>query len=753
MKRWFPLVWWLCWVTVPRGGAAGRGVPTPQPDVPFPQPVSHQYPSDPALTEANYRRLVVDGEDRVFVLTDRGVCRLFNDRLVLDGLYRPLQGRVAHDIGLAQGQVFYLFEREFLCNGFSGRLVAGLPEGDFRHFAVGPDFSALLVGPTNAVLFREPQFLPLLTVASLGIERVYTGLDGFYTLSPDSIRRVRGNQLQIFHQGSGLTALAFRTNQVLVGTRNGYYGLDPRTGRRTLPLQDRLPWNEITALAPATNGLWVGTSRGVFLHAANGMIRYFASRRWLKDDAVVDLQPDRAGNLWVLTRTGLSQIAFPRMTLYEKARHYERLIRERHIRYGLCAELRLRQPGEVASGELIDTDNDGSWTSYYLASQVFHYAVTREPDVLAHVWEAFSALEHLQAINGLDGFPARTYERKGFKVSDPDRWRPAPDPRWEWKGHTSSDEITAQTFAYALMFELVARNTVERARVSAAYRRLVDHILKHGYQLVDVDGRPTLWGRWDPDYVNGYPHSIVDRRLNSAEIIAFLQLAARMTGEEVYQQHGLTLLNQQGYLQNILSPMDEIRLTPGHIYQGHDMGDVWNHSDDLLAFVNYWTLYRFAFNNQVRSLYAGAVKEHWRIERIERNPLWSFILAMTGERDCDLLGALWTLRSWPLDLITWDIRNSHRLDIQRLAPNFRRQETSSLLPPSERPMMRWNGNPFQLDGGNGGRTELAGNEFLLPYWMGRFLRLITAPGTPIERPATRPVPPSRPARPATTSNP
>ncbi|MCU1272965.1 MAG: hypothetical protein JWO48_396, partial [Bryobacterales bacterium] len=39
----------------------------------------------------------------------------------------------------------------------------------------------------------------------------------------------------------------------------------------------------------------------------------------------------------------------------------------------------------------------------------------------------------------------------------------------------------------------------------------------------------------------------------------------------------------------------------------------------------------------------------------------------------------------------------------------------------ERPVMKWNGNPFRIDGGNGGRTEDDGAFFLLPYWMGRYL--------------------------------
>ena len=56
--------------------------------------------------------------------------------------------------------------------------------------------------------------------------------------------------------------------------------------------------------------------------------------------------------------------------------------------------------------------------------------------------------------------------------------------------------------------------------------------------------------------------------------------------------------------------------------------------------------------------------------------------------------------------------------------NFRHQQLAELLPPSERHLMRWNGHPFTLDGGDGGRTELAGDEFLLPYWMGRYLKII-----------------------------
>ena len=49
------------------------------------------------------------------------------------------------------------------------------------------------------------------------------------------------------------------------------------------------------------------------------------------------------------------------------------------------------------------------------------------------------------------------------------------------------------------------------------------------------------------------------------------------------------------------------------------------------------------------------------------------------------------------------------------------RQAETLLPPDERPVMKWNGNPFVVDGGNGGVSEDDGGFFLLPYWMGRFL--------------------------------
>jgi hypothetical protein len=47
-----------------------------------------------------------------------------------------------------------------------------------------------------------------------------------------------------------------------------------------------------------------------------------------------------------------------------------------------------------------------------------------------------------------------------------------------------------------------------------------------------------------------------------------------------------------------------------------------------------------------------------------------------------------------------------------------------VLPIAERHVMRWNGDPYALDSGSDGRSRDDGTAILLPYWLGRYHRLI-----------------------------
>lgn len=81
----------------------------------------------------------------------------------------------------------------------------------------------------------------------------------------------------------------------------------------------------------------------------------------------------------------------------------------------------------------------------------------------------------------------------------------------------------------------------------------------------------------------------------------------------------------------------------------------------------------------------------------------------------------------PVDTVEWTVTNSGRAGIAMAASSdrFQHRQAAILLPPDERPVMKWNSNPFDIDGGSDGRGEDDGAAFLLPYWMGRYLGFLT----------------------------
>lgn len=118
----------------------------------------------------------------------------------------------------------------------------------------------------------------------------------------------------------------------------------------------------------------------------------------------------------------------------------------------------------------------------------------------------------------------------------------------------------------------------------------------------------------------------------------------------------------------------------------------------------------------------------WEAERPEKEGLWKIMTTLVGDENYDFEEAIWYLQEYPLDLISWTIKNSHRKDIELLPANFRGQTIKEVLPPDELPIIRHNANRFELDWGNNGYSEYsAGDIWLLPYWIGRYLDVIGEP--------------------------
>jgi hypothetical protein len=416
------------------------------------------------------------------------------------------------------------------------------------------------------------------------------------------------------------------------------------------------------------------------------------------------------------------------MTLHEKAMFYEKQVRERHIRTGFNATIGRMVDGDVTTGTLENSDNDGLWTSMYLAAETFRYAVTKSPEALQNVRESLDAMERLYTINPMkSGFPSRSFQRSGYNNHDAP-WRKTEDPEWDWKSTTSSDEAIGHIFCFGAIAELVDVTELKKQAI-ALIDTLMSHTLKNNYYLIDWDGKPTRWGRWHPDYVNARPIMVGDRKLNSSNYIGMLQTAYRFTKKEKYKEAAFYLMKEHGYLVNMMRPMKEIGRAPADADElSKELSDGWNHSDDEMYYCGYWGLYRYAFNDTLKAKYRAAILDHWQAERPEKEGLWNIMTGLAGNEDFDYANAIWYLREYPLDMINWTVKNSHRKDIEKMEPNFRNQTIKEVLPPDELGISRHNANRFDLDDHGAGRSEhSAGDIWLLPYWIGRYLGVIDAP--------------------------
>jgi hypothetical protein len=403
------------------------------------------------------------------------------------------------------------------------------------------------------------------------------------------------------------------------------------------------------------------------------------------------------------------------MTLTAKSRAFVERVQARHNRWGLTASSQLKTPGDLSSNQMVSSDNDGLWTAMYVAAEVFRFRVTGEADARENARRGMQAIMRLEAITGRPGFPARSFIRTGVDVQTTDgEWHDTPDKQWRWKGDTSSDEIVGHYFIYPIYHDLVA-DAAEKPALQGVIERITNHILDNNYQLIDVDGQATRWGWWGPDKIWADPD---ETGLRALHMLSHLRVAISMTGDPKHQARFRAayddLIKKEKY--HWLTRNQKV-VVAGAV----------NHSDDELAFMSYYPLFMYEKDPALLEVYRQSLERSWQIERPERNPLWNFIYAVgSGAKEFDRAESLRTLREIPMDQVQWSVSNVHRLDVpvDPMSDRFKRQQTLVVLPYDELPMSKWNGNPYALAGGNQGRSEDDGAYFLLPYWMGRYHKLI-----------------------------
>jgi hypothetical protein len=540
--------------------------------------------------------------------------------------------------------------------------------------------------------------------------------------------------------------------------RRGDAGWEFFTGGEGLPVSD------FSGAAAAADGtVWFGTGHGL-VEWSGDAFRYRQGPRWLPGDVVHDLAVTSAGDVVVATDGGIGWIAARPTTLAAKARHYEAVIEESIARteHGFVATAALEVPGDAATARRTDDDNDGLWTAMYGAAQCFAYAHDRSADAKRRADRAFRALAFLQDVTQTGtpappaGFPARTVlpgdgpdpnvgqQERDRQVRDTDphwkslepRWPKTADGRWWWKADTSSDELDGHYFFLAVYHDHVAATAEEKRAVRVTVARLTDHLVDHGLQLIDHDGRVTRWGEFSPAALNHDRRWVAERGLNSLSMLAYLAIAGHVTGDPRYMATAAALRREHAYDANAVAPKVHLGVGSG------------NQSDDEMAFMNFYHLVRYESDPGLQQAYLAAFRRSWLLESPERNPFFHFAYASTwqavagGRADPSVAGAcgggdwlddsLESLVLLPFDRCDWRHTNAHRLDVVRLAeaqsidpghpdvvPRGCRVD-GRVLPVDERSFAHWNTDPWRLDQGGDGRELASGTVFLLPWHMGRY---------------------------------
>jgi len=537
--------------------------------------------------------------------------------------------------------------------------------------------------------------------------------------------------------------------------------------------QEGLPYNNFTSAAAGPDGeVWFGTKKGA-IRVEDDYFYYRFSRRWLPDDYVNDIVVDASGTAWIATKKGVSQIASIPMTFDEKASFFTKMTEERHNRMGFIAPNNLNVPYDISSHELGISDNDGMYTSMYGAAQAFRYAVTGAQEAKELADRSLKACKWLVDITHEPGFPARViipidyrepvneiYSKeynKRHQQSDPfwkdiyPRFPISKDGNYRWKCDTSSDELAGHFFFYAIYYDLVAKTDEEKVMVREVVADITDHLIRNGFVLRDHDGKPTRWGNFSPEYMESF-WGWDQRGLNSMMMLSFLNVAKHVTGDVKYDETAKMLRDKYSYHINAMHAKEFF--PPDNVVP-------W---DNNLSLMSFYGLINYEQDPELLLMYRESLEYTWLHISKQKNAFWNTIYGALCQKFSDLtargifnpevvfpenklyapykstLFDTWdartddiveTLERIPMDLIGYEMDNTHRLDIQLdptpgQAPGMGWRYDTYAVPVDERGHVRQDRDGFALlyREVGGGKAEQEGTFYLLPFYMALYHNLI-----------------------------
>jgi hypothetical protein len=438
--------------------------------------------------------------------------------------------------------------------------------------------------------------------------------------------------------------------------------------------------------------------------------------------------------------------------LREKAEYFDMVGQKWHVPQGQPLWFSVQLKEDLETFDKIDlSDNVGTWTSLYAASQAFRYAVTRSPESLDNLRRVVKGLRDMEKITGVRGLLTRAYinpalpgfpSAEQLKANYPDcdlsvkhckRYNEVTEGEfagWWFKNDVSKDEYAAHMFAYAVIWEIVDDPQV-RQLVAESVAAIGDHLVDNELWITDIDGRVTTFGHMNAMGFDDYSG------FNALLSLSWLKLAAVVGGKKYDDYYHVCLLQERGR-RNCVHDEEPMPYTYYLDTIGLNLKCKTNWNNHNMAQLSMYHLLRFEGDPALQSEYRRALREQmWEPDdpypmRDQQKTLYSFFYLVNKDPvdawpDEAARQAMCTMKTFPEHKAHYAVDNFAKY---KEVCRDRSDEplTDVVIPVYERGMDNcvWLNNPYRMEKEDAYPQIVESPEdYLLAYWMGRFFGFFT----------------------------
>jgi len=305
----------ICSVFITAHSAYPANPPHHYEDRPFLQDFAEKIPLSEELAGTELSTVRSDRNGRILVLSDKGLLRIHNKELVPDRQYRPIRDMQVKSLDTCRDQFVYLTDKAVLSNAWAGKLLVPHKVFGAGLFEMGSNFDFLLAARDTLAYFDQGKRIDKWNMPQAAIRQLLfdRARNRFLILSDDRLNcYAPGKESTKVFEGKNLSCLELTNNGkvLIVGTQDGYVELDAGSFARRSAPQRKLPCADIRCVKQIGKAVWFGAPKGAFALQRDGRIDYYASKRWLVDDVVVDISRGPDNSVLILCRSGLSIINF-----------------------------------------------------------------------------------------------------------------------------------------------------------------------------------------------------------------------------------------------------------------------------------------------------------------------------------------------------------------------------------------------------------------------------------------------------------